>query len=330
MAVAVYKNETLLGSGVTGVRKLGDATQASLADPWVLGACSKAMTATLAAMLVDEGKLDWQTPLDKLLPEASIHPTRAKITLEMLLQHHSGMERDPDAASLEKVAASKDPSRARKALVQKLLALPSPQPKGTYAYSNVAYLALGVALEVASGKTFEALALERLFVPLGMSSCGFGPPALVAPPTPATARPFGHAIKDGRLEAARPGAEARIAPAMAPTSSVHCSLADWAKFLRGHLPIPEGQRTLASRPSLDRLHTPAFDRKTTSGFSFEPGEWAGPVTLHQFGTSGTFFASTWLAPTKGLIFVLAVNADTPTIRDAAEKVENVLFKRFAK
>ncbi|MFO0672634.1 MAG: serine hydrolase domain-containing protein [Polyangiaceae bacterium] len=325
MAALVLKNGQVLASGVTGVRKLGDSAPATLDDAWSIGACSKAITATIAAMVVDEGKLSWSSTMGELLPDMTIDPALRSVTLDALLQHHAGLERDPPKALLDAALAGKDPSAARRDVVRALVAKPPATAPGPYAYSNVAYLVVGVALERATGKSFEALAKERVFEPLAMRSCGFGSPA--ARPG---GGPSGHAIVDGKLVPTAPAAETRIAPLFAPSGAMHCALGDWAKFLRHHLRVPEGMTPLAKRESLMHLHTPLFDKKTASGFYIEPLEWSAGGALHQFGETGTSFASAWLAPSMGLMFLVATNGYTANTADAVDRTSTALFKRFAK
>ena len=68
MAAAVLRGERMIAHGVAGVRKRGTAERITLNDRFHLGSCTKAMTVTLVAMLVEEGKLNWTTTLAKFLP----------------------------------------------------------------------------------------------------------------------------------------------------------------------------------------------------------------------------------------------------------------------
>jgi hypothetical protein len=61
MAAAVLRGERIIAHGVAGVRKRGTAERITLDDRFHLGSCTKAMTATLVAMLVEEGKVNWTT-----------------------------------------------------------------------------------------------------------------------------------------------------------------------------------------------------------------------------------------------------------------------------
>lgn len=53
---------------------------------------------------------------------------------------------------------------------------PECEPGKLYNYSNIGYILVGAVLEHISGKSWEDLITEKLFVPLGMNTAGFGPP----------------------------------------------------------------------------------------------------------------------------------------------------------
>src|SRR5947207_2997000 len=102
VAAGAMKNGALLALGAVGVRKMGDPTPVTASDKFHVGSCTKAMTATLAAMLVERHKLHWTDTLAKIFPEraAKMHPDYRAVTLEMLLTHRSGAPANGDMALL--------------------------------------------------------------------------------------------------------------------------------------------------------------------------------------------------------------------------------------
>src|SRR5208282_3291668 len=68
------------------------AERITLDDRFHLGSCTKAMTATLVAMLVEEGKLNWTTTLGEVFADTvkPMHPAWEKVTLRQVLAHRSG------------------------------------------------------------------------------------------------------------------------------------------------------------------------------------------------------------------------------------------------
>ncbi len=82
-----------MARGAVGLRRAGSDVAATTGDKFHIGSCTKSRTATLAAMLVEEGKLTWQTKLADVLPElaGSMHPDYRAVTLEQLLAHRAGV-----------------------------------------------------------------------------------------------------------------------------------------------------------------------------------------------------------------------------------------------
>jgi len=78
---------------VVGVRKRGSDRRATADDPWHLGSNTKPFTALLIALLIDQGRLDWDTPLAQIFPEqAGIWSADLKkFTPAQLLTHTSGL-----------------------------------------------------------------------------------------------------------------------------------------------------------------------------------------------------------------------------------------------
>src|SRR5512138_3098142 len=69
MAAAVLRGERIIAQGAAGVRKRGTAERITLDDRFLLNSCTKAMTGTLVAMLVEQGKLSWTTTLSELFAD---------------------------------------------------------------------------------------------------------------------------------------------------------------------------------------------------------------------------------------------------------------------
>src|SRR5687767_2134202 len=92
LGAAVITSRGVLASGVTGVRKSGASPLATIDDLWHLGSNTKAMTATVAATLVESGALTWKTTLGQVFPEraASFRADFRATTVAQLLAHYAG------------------------------------------------------------------------------------------------------------------------------------------------------------------------------------------------------------------------------------------------
>ena len=96
LAAAVVKDGEVIASGAVGVRALGTDVPVTIDDRFHLGSDTKAMTATLAGMMVDEGKLRWDSTIGEVLggKVQGMNPALAAVTLEQLLSHTSGIPTD--------------------------------------------------------------------------------------------------------------------------------------------------------------------------------------------------------------------------------------------
>ena len=279
MAAAVLRGERIIAQGVAGVRKRGTAERITLDDRFHLGSCTKAMTATLVAMLVEEGRLNWTTTLGELFADTvkPMHPAWEKVTLRQVLAHRSGLPFDPDGlarvfnlfrapyASLRSGPELMRPPRARLGTVpqqrleiaRQALSRPPKIPPGTkYWYSNEGYILAGAVLEHLTGRAWEDLMRERLFQPLGISTGGFGPPGTAGK----TDQPWGHSSFVGKP--IDPGSPAAQFPLYyGPAGLAHMTITDWAKFiglhLRGDPANPHCQAALLKLDTFAELHAVA-------------------------------------------------------------------------
>ena len=323
MAAAVLRGERIIAQGAAGVRKRWTAERITLDDRFRLGSCTKAMTATLVAMLVEEGKLNWTTTLGELFADTvkPMHPAWEKVTVRQVLAHRSGLPFDPDGlvrvfnlfrapyASLRSGPELMRPPRARLGtlpqqrleIARQALSRPPGIPPGTkYWYSNVGYILAGAVLEHLTGRAWEDLMRERLFQPLGISTGGFGPPGTAGK----TDQPWGHSSFVGKpIDPGSPVAEFPLY--YAPAGLAHMTITDWAKFiglhLRGDPANPHCQAALLKLDTFAELHAVAPATTYSKGWVMRgitclaTGD-AGPAVTYR---AGWFIsASSWAKGTQ--------------------------------
>jgi CubicO group peptidase (beta-lactamase class C family) len=310
LAAAVLRGERIIAQGAAGVRKRGTAERVTLDDRFHLGSAAKAMTATLVAMLVEEGKLNWTTTLGEVFAGTvkPMHPAWEKVTLPQVLAHRSGLPFDPDGlvrvfnlfrapyASLRSGPELMRPPRARLGtspqqrleIARQALSRPPGIPPDTkYWYSNVGYILAGAVLEHLTGRAWEDLMRERLFQPLGISTGGFGTPGTAGK----TDQPWGHSSVLGKpLD---PGSPAAQFPSYyGPAGMAHMTITDWAKFiglhLRGDPANPHGQAALLKLDTFAGLHAAAPTTTYSKGwvmrgFTFLATGDAAPAVAYRAG-----------------------------------------------
>ncbi len=95
---AVAKDGEIVAAGAVGERALGSGVQVTIDDRIHIGSDGKAMTATIAGMLVESGDLRWDSTIGEVLGDAvpGMNPALAAVTLDQLLSHSSGIPTDTE------------------------------------------------------------------------------------------------------------------------------------------------------------------------------------------------------------------------------------------
>jgi CubicO group peptidase (beta-lactamase class C family) len=130
-----------------------------------IASCTKSFTAAALAILVDEGKLDWNKPIKEYMPDFQLYDDEATrtVTARDILSHRTGLPRH-DYVWL---FANND----RKTIFENLKYLkPSKPLYAQYQYNNLMYMVAGVLVERLSGKTWESFVKEKILLPLDMNS----------------------------------------------------------------------------------------------------------------------------------------------------------------
>jgi CubicO group peptidase (beta-lactamase class C family) len=258
LAAAVIVDGKLFSAAAVGVREIGTKNWLTVNDKFLIGSCAKAFTATTAAILVEEGRLDWQTTIGDAFPDMEMLPEYENITLVQLLSHRAGLPKNLkegkaswliDYGFDEKRGSS--PENLRLQYVEKTLQSQLIEPPGkVWHYSNSGYILAGSILEKVTGQTYESLREEKIFQPLGITTAGYGIPADTEPMT----QPWGH-VWD--LSSSFIVYKSEYPNFMAPTGCLNLSIEDWAKFILLHLgTYPKGNHILLKENTLKKLHTP--------------------------------------------------------------------------
>ncbi|MGH7720066.1 MAG: serine hydrolase, partial [Gemmatimonadaceae bacterium] len=206
-----------------GVREIGKEQRVDERTLFAIGSSSKAFTAAAVAMLVDEGKVKWDDPATKHLPNLQLfdpYVTR-ELTVRDLLTHRSGLVRG------DQLWYGTDFDRDE--ILRRVRFLePTWGFRSQFGYQNIMYLAAGETVESVSGKSWDAFVDERIFTPLGMSASSTSVLALkdagnVASP---------HAEIDSVVRAIPYRNIDNIAPAGSINSNV-MEMAQWVRLLLG-------------------------------------------------------------------------------------------------
>jgi len=177
-AAAVFKQGVVIASGAAGTRRAGIDIPVQIDDRFHLGSDTKAFTSLLVGQLVQQGKWQWDSTLAQIFPELkeTMDPEFAKITLQELLSHTSGLKDGPEFIDLIGRSYMQDGNmdEVRYWMVKETASKPLDHPRGSkFEYSNLGYVIAGAVLERMSGKTWEELVREQIVEPLELKSAGF-------------------------------------------------------------------------------------------------------------------------------------------------------------
>jgi CubicO group peptidase (beta-lactamase class C family) len=345
LAAGVVQDGKIVASGAVGTRRAGAAIKVTINDRFHIGSDTKAMTALLAAMLVEENKLRWDSTVAEVFPELSaiITPGLRGVTLEQLLSHTSGIPSDNQAFGnllAKSLRQEGNLDEMRYWLVRQWSKQPLATKPGTrFAYANMNYVLAGAMLERLSGKTWDELITERIFIPLDLKTAGLGTPASLG----RIDAPLGHVKINGKMKALLAGPNSDNPSILGPAGIAHMSVLDfaaWAGWNAG-----EGKRgpALVRPETLRKLHTPIItipdkpgakpgtpkQGKYALGWGELTVDWAPNRLKSHSGSNTKNLAQIWLDPQRDFAMVLVTNIGGEQADQAFQALAPELYKKFA-
>lgn len=280
-AVAVHDGQ-IVEMAAQGVRKIGNDINVTDEDKWHLGSLTKSMTSTLAALLVNQGVMSWNTTIADVYPEllGIMNSQYENVRLDQLLSHTSGMR-----ANLPKLNSYKNSSldieSQRQKMLEEALVLSQEVEEGTFQYSNLGYMVAGAMMERLTNTNWETLLEDYLFTKLAMTSSGFGVPDA----QDNLSQPIGH-LSEGSGWTARNEDNPAV---LGPAGTVHSSLEDMGSYIAAHLAGARGNdiAALLSAVEFTKLHT-----------AVENSDYALGWTVTSYGLEHNGSNTLWLATIK--------------------------------
>ena len=320
LAVAVVKDGQVAFSKGYGVKALGAAGPVGTGTLFAIGSTTKAMTAALVGMLVDEKKLAWDDPVSKHLPWFQLgdpYLTR-EITVRDLLTHRAGL------GNADYLWYGQ-PTEPREILRRVRLLTAAYSLRSSFIYQNVMYAAAGAVVEAVSGQPWERMLRSRIFEPLGMS--GAIPTAATLARQPDVAKP--HAKVDGKVREIENASTDTVAPAGSVWAGVE-DMARWSAMLLARGRTPSGRALLAPE-TVDELFRPqtmvtreAFyptarltkPKWTTYGLGWFQQDYRGRAVDYHTGSIDGMVAIHGLLRDLGVGVVVLANRDHAELRHA--------------
>ncbi len=289
-SVAIVQNGEVVYSNGFGVREV-DGEPVDADTLFMIGSTTKSMTTFLMATLVDEGVLDWDTPVTDILPEFALSEPEAteQIRVRDLVNNSSGVARY-DLILMLKEMTPED-------MIASLAQIPLVSAPGeAFNYSNQMVATGGFVAALAAGATFGDDVMEvytdllqtRLFDPLGMERSTIDLDEAVADDN--HAMPYAYDYETGEIEAVSLDLERFVEP-LAPAGAVWSSANEMAKYLQMQLAFGESAdgEQLVSTENLVETQIPGLVMGDGSRYAmgWYVGSYSGlPVIMHGGNTAG--------------------------------------------
>ncbi len=306
MAVAIVKDGKVFYAKGFGEKKIGGGEKVDEHTLFGIASVSKNITAAALAMLVDEGKITWDTRIVDIIPWFALSDpyVTSEVTVRDALTHRVGIGRII-GNRLQYLSG-----RSRDELIRHLRYMDLEQPfRTSYVYSNMMYSVAGQVIEYASGKTWDTFLAERIFAPVGMQSN-----TSVTAFTAQSNAAWPHQEIEGTVVPI----PRRNWDNAGPAGGINASVSDVAKWMILQLGEPgvyEGNRLISARqmaeihrPQVVRPSSNTYGTQTTYGLGWNILDYQGKRVLTHGGATDGFNTAAYLIPELDLGIVVVGNS----------------------
>lgn len=300
LAYAVVSSDSVLEIEALGYQRINTALKAKINDRFRLGSLTKTITSYLAMTLVKKGKIKWDTKFFDLYPElkAKSNPDSYDFTLQDFITFRAklGIWSYTNETPTQKEIKGND-QQQRYAFIAWFLQQSQNLKQQDVYWSNPSYVAAGLMLEKATGKTYETLVKE-----LGKSlniDFDFGQPNLSH-----INQPWGH---DENLKPEAPALNYKL-NWLSSAGNINVSLPDYCKFTQMQLKGLLGKAKIESADEFYKMHFGL--REFSFGWESEFKENTKLQYSFHNGNPGTFLTKVYICPAIDRAFILFANVQS--------------------
>lgn len=322
-AIAIVHGEEVIFARGFGLADIDKKTPATPNTPFFIGSATKAFTATLVGMQVDEGRMRWDDPVETFLPEFKLkvqsQDPNDRATLRDILSHRTGFTR---MALLES-----NTGRTSEEILRQASSAEAWAPfRQRFLYNNENYLAAGSAAAVAAGSSWDALTKTRILTPLGMAATRTSVNEALSDPR--TARGYWWDEAGQRLQLVTLDTLGNNIDGIAPAGAISSTALDmtlWLRFLLRH-GVQDG-KALISPAALDATWTRQIPIGGTIGYGMGwfVRDWKGQRLIEHGGALMGYSAEVGLLPDSNIGFVVLTNTLSSLPSIATELVPQYLL-----
>jgi CubicO group peptidase (beta-lactamase class C family) len=294
LSLAVLRDGKVIKAAGYGLANIELNVPATKDTVYEIGSISKQFASEAVMLLVEDGKLALDDPINKYLPKNAPDSWKA-ITIRQVLNHTAGLK---DWTEIKEFSYRREYTAEE--FIDLIKGAPLQYAPGmSWAYTNTGPPLLGMVVEKASGKPYEEFVAERIFKPLAFPSIRFRRQAEIV-----ANRASGYEFADGKFTNGEPFRPRVIAPSGGVLASA-VDLAGWFDAVLGG--------KLIKPASLEQMLAPvrlADGRRVTHGFAFFTDSFNGhKMIFHHGSTVGGFGSVVRYFPKERLTIAIIGNVE---------------------
>ena len=325
LAISVIKSDKVL-FGTAGLKQCGTENRIDLDSKFQMGSNSKAITATIVAILVEGGKIEWDAKLLEIVPslKGGIKEVYESITLEDLLSNRGFIQPFEESGSREwkGIPQRKSGTKISKLTFAKyaLNLKPKIGESKEFSYSNGGFIIAALMLEQASGKSWqELIELYSEFYKVDLTK-GF-------PNQETPNQTFGHKKRLRKYKPVLSKDELYFNFDMSPAGNLSISIKDMTKVMSNHLAGLLGSDDgVLSAESYKKLHF-GRDGYSLGWYNGNIGETEQRFSYHG-GSLETFSSSIMISSDRDIAIIIMVNSDDKNSTELRDKLRVELWEKY--
>lgn len=323
LVYAVFTTDAIIDTGCSGMKKMGTKNPIRWNNRFQIGASTTAFTAYVAARMVQEGKITWNTPIIKVFPELDGKTMKLyhKITLQQWLSMRAGQPPYEDFNQWRDIHSLPGNYMQQRALFVEMMLKRKPtlitdSSKAVYSVASASIAA--AMLERAAKKPWEQLVEQYINSPLRIKA-EFGLPAAKD-----STQPWGHWDNYFALSAHTDDYWARFFPPIAPAGNINLPMGDYISFVRDHLLALQGKKSVISKDAAEML----FFGKPGYALGWYNTKWRDMDVAYCNGRGGLYSSYVEVIPEKNIAIIVLCNSGTVDGRSGASNLGKLLRHKY--
>ena len=326
LVYAVFSSDKLLDTACIGNKRIKVKDPVRWTNRFQIGTATSIYTSFVAAQMVKEGKISWNTTVIQVFPQldGKIMKLYNKITLKQLLSQRAGLPEYMEQSDHREIhSLPGTPEQQRVSLVSIIL---KKKPKLILdSVTDASYSLAGVCiaaamLEKAGKKPWEKLVEDYISKPLKLN-LQFGLPAAKD-----STQPWGHWDIYYSITTHRDDYWGQFFPAIAPAGNISISMPDYISFIQQYLLALQKQKSILDNEMAKTL----LFSQPFYGIGWANVRWNDLNIAFMNGRAPLYSSYIELIPEKNIAMVVLCNSGTSDGRSVTMKVGHLLREYYTR